>query len=286
MKIIKKVILMIVNFFFKYLKIFFKLLGYNLSINFKKTIKNSNKDELNLNIGAGTYVIDGFTSLDRYSSHYYPNKNKFLKERVNYNLRKDNIPYKNNSVDNIYVSHVLEHVENEFVIKFIYEAYRVLKPSGVLRIVCPDAKFLFQVSQFSNDYWYWRKKGTFSNKKRTNTDWNSIEQYDYLLKELSSPNCRFYNYKVKNNLPENKELKKLDYEEFKNLIQKETKYREEFPNDHINIIDFDTIYKIGSNAKFSQIVNSKKNGSVSSRMQSIEFDKTAPQMSLYVDLIK
>ena len=75
-------------------------------------------------------------------------KNKFLEERVEYDLRKDDLPFKNNIIDNIYASHILEHIEDIYVIKFLKESFRVLKPSGVLRIVCPDAKFLFNVSSF------------------------------------------------------------------------------------------------------------------------------------------
>ena len=72
-------------------------------------------------------------------------------------MRKDSLPYADESVDNIYCSHVIEHIENQYVDKFIMESYRVLKKGGGLRIACPDAEFLFEVSSFVNDYWNWRK---------------------------------------------------------------------------------------------------------------------------------
>ena len=163
MKILLKKILTLIFIFIK--KIFVKY-GYEFEIKLsKKNVLNKN-NELNLNIGAGLYEINNFKSLDFYSTHYYQNKKKFDKERVEYNLRKDKIPYEDNSVDNIYVSHVIEHVEDKYVTKFIGECYRVLKPSSVLRISCPDGKFLFNVSRFSNDYWYWRAKTSFSNEQR------------------------------------------------------------------------------------------------------------------------
>ena len=66
----------------------------------------------------------------------------------------------------------------------------------------------------------------------------------------------------------------------------ELTFREKHPGDHINIHDYDSLYEKGIAAGFSKIVESKKNGSVSIAMQGDEFDKTAPQMSLYVDMVK
>lgn len=56
-------------------------------------------------------------------------------------LRKS-IPLKDNSVDYIYCSHMLEHLLLEDARKLIREAFRVLKPGGWMRIVVPDLKLL------------------------------------------------------------------------------------------------------------------------------------------------
>ena len=268
----------------KFLVKIFLFLGYELTI--KKIKKLTNNDSLNLNIGAGNNVINNFLSLDFYSLHYYPSKKKFLKTRIEYDIRKNNLPFETNTVSNIYASHILEHVEEIYATKFINEAYRVLKPEGVLRIVCPDGKFLYNVSSFKNDYWNWRKKGSFSNKKRFLTDFNLIDQYDYLIREFSTPKCKFYLNKISNDLPKIDELKKLNYEELKERLKKDLIFRENYPGDHINIHDFDSLYKKGILAGFKKIIESKKNGSVSIAMQGSEFDITSPQMSLYVDMIK
>lgn len=280
---------MFLKFFLRYpariLKKIFSLFGYRLDITYSK--KNHQRpDLLNLNIGAGGYIIENFKSLDFYSEHYYPNKEKFLKNRIEYDLRNDKIPFENESVDNIYASHIIEHIEDKFVFKFISESFRVLKPNGVLRIVCPDAKFLFNISGFANHYWYWRKIGSFSNKERYETNWDTLEQYDYLIREFSTPNCRFYNNKIIKNFPSIKELKELNYNDFKDILKKDLKFRNEHPGDHINIHDFESLYNTGILVGFSKVIESKKNGSVSIVMQGDEFDKTSPQMSLYVDMIK
>ena len=100
--------------------------------------------------GAGSYIIKGFKSLDFYAEHYYSNINYFLKHRVEYDVRGGYIPYSNGSVDNIYKPRCRAH-RSIFVEKFINEAFRALKAGGVLRIARPDAKFLYTVSQFSNE---------------------------------------------------------------------------------------------------------------------------------------
>jgi ubiquinone/menaquinone biosynthesis C-methylase UbiE len=49
-------------------------------------------------------------------------------------------PWKDNSVNVIYSSHTLEHFTKEQGFYFLSECYRVLEPTGILRIVVPDLK--------------------------------------------------------------------------------------------------------------------------------------------------
>lgn len=56
---------------------------------------------------------------------------------VRHNLRKG-IPAEDRSVDAVYHSHLLEHLDRDAVSGFLTEVMRVLKPGGVHRIVVPD----------------------------------------------------------------------------------------------------------------------------------------------------
>ena len=109
---------------------------------------------LNLNVGCGAYEIDGFTSLDYWTEHYYGGK-PF--NRVSYDMRNDNLPFDNETVDVIYCSHVIEHIETDFVENYFSESWRVLKKSGVLRISCPDSLFLYQQLTRHPEYFNWHK---------------------------------------------------------------------------------------------------------------------------------
>ena len=54
-----------------------------------------------------------------------------------HNLAKG-IPFKSDSVDAVYHSHLLEHLDRNVAEKFLIEVKRVLKPGGIHRIAVPD----------------------------------------------------------------------------------------------------------------------------------------------------
>ncbi len=51
------------------------------------------------------------------------------------------IPFASDSVDTVYHSHVLEHLDRPVARRFLSETLRVLKPGGICRIVVPDLEF-------------------------------------------------------------------------------------------------------------------------------------------------
>lgn len=260
----------------------FLFFGYDISFQLMKSKVKKNNKLLNLNIGAGSYVIPEFKSLDFYSPHYYKNKDEFLRDRIEYDIRKDKIPFLDSSIDNIYISHVIEHIENEFVIKFLSESYRVLKKDCILRIACPDAKYLFKISKFQNTYWEWRKDWFESR----GFDWRKVTKEDCLIREISTPKLRNYESNDNSNFSYNSLLNIENYDSLKNLIKNDLTFRFNFPGDHINYWDYDELAFLGKKVGFANIIKSKYRGSVSSLMQSPFFDQTCPGMSLYVDMVK
>lgn len=52
------------------------------------------------------------------------------------------IPFESDSIDIVYHSHVLEHLDRPVARQFLAETRRVLKPNGICRIVVPDFEFL------------------------------------------------------------------------------------------------------------------------------------------------
>lgn len=81
--------------------------------------------KVRLNLGAGGHNHPGYTPLD-------------IKDGTD--VRK--LPYPDNSVEEVYASHLLEHFAHPERDRVVEEWARVLKPNGVLRIAVPDQKKL------------------------------------------------------------------------------------------------------------------------------------------------
>ncbi len=66
---------------------------------------------------------------------------QILPDTIKWDLRKG-IPFKENTFDVVYHSHFLEHLDQKATGKFLKECYRVLKPSGLIRVVIPDLEIV------------------------------------------------------------------------------------------------------------------------------------------------
>ncbi len=272
-----------IKLIYKLIQKFLKFLGWDMNVQIdgkikenskvnkivlNKIIRNRDKNKINLNIGSGDYIISNFMNLDFYNEKYYDNKRDFEKTRIHYDMRNDDIPYDNNFVDNIYCSHVIEHVEENYADKFFRECKRVLKKNGVLRIVVPDAKFLYEMATFNNSYFAWHK---YYNKKGS---------MDMLVEKIHTSRHKLENYGLK------KKIEEYSYFDLMNELTINSKFDKNNPHNHINYWDFEKIEKYKNKYDFSKIIKSKVNGSASKEMQGDDFDIVHQNMSLYVDLIK
>ena len=84
--------------------------------------------------GGGSPPLEGFTHID-------------IRNLPGVDIVHDitNLPmFEDDSVDEIRVSHAIEHISPDKIIKALQEWYRILKSEGLLRIYCPDAYKLAQ----------------------------------------------------------------------------------------------------------------------------------------------
>lgn len=61
------------------------------------------------------------------------------KEIYLHDLRKT-FPWQTATVDAVYTSHTLEHLDKDEGLRFLKECHRVLTPNGTIRVVVPDLK--------------------------------------------------------------------------------------------------------------------------------------------------
>jgi ubiquinone/menaquinone biosynthesis C-methylase UbiE len=88
--------------------------------------KTKEKKPIRLDIGCGEWKHEGFIGVDRFP---YKGVDKII------DLERESLPYENESVDEIYASHFIEHTLNPN--KVILDMIRVLKVGGRLTIKVP-----------------------------------------------------------------------------------------------------------------------------------------------------
>ena len=235
-----------------------------------------------INIGSGNWSCNRWTNLD-FPSDWYNEMQKRHKI-IPYNIREDNIPFEDNSVDVIYSSHVIEHIENEYIQKMFAECFRALKKGGIMRIACPDAEFLYKISRHKTDYWAWRNK--WFNTEKYYITGNIPRNVDYLVREIATPKLLFYKYSI-NQTDYIQYFQSLDMFDFFEYLTGDLKYRSEYPGDHINWWTFAKVENMLNAAGFDFVLHSKWSASCSMEMKDMSyFDKTCPRMSLYIEAIK
>ena len=118
---------------------------------------------LKLNIGCGKSALEGWENLDNSFSVLLARVSliyRFLRffgvlniqqiENIEWNRENQikymdasrRLPYDSGTVEVVYTSHMVEHLSRDDAKFFLQEVARVLKPSGILRIVVPDLKKL------------------------------------------------------------------------------------------------------------------------------------------------
>ena len=125
-----------------------------------------------LNIGCGYQYNSSWTNIDFVSTG---------EGVIAHNLLKG-IPFKNESFNVVYHSHVLEHFSKSDGLMLLKDCHRVLQPGGVLRIVVPD------LEQIARTYLQLLDEGLKNPKDtlvRENYNWILLEMYDQTVRNFS-----------------------------------------------------------------------------------------------------
>jgi predicted SAM-dependent methyltransferase len=106
---------------------------------------------MRLNLGCGSHIAEGWTNVDNALGArlaklpFFRVLNRRIglvrldwDERIVIHDLRTQFPWNDETVDAIYSSHTLEHLTRSEGRHFLRECHRVLKDSGVIRIVVPD----------------------------------------------------------------------------------------------------------------------------------------------------
>jgi predicted SAM-dependent methyltransferase len=193
-------------------RLFYFLRRLKPSKKYNKKITNS---PLKLHLGCGTlYKENEWVNIDNNSD------NNIKQLDINCNFI-EGIPFDNDSVDFIYHEHLIEHLDYDEGFAFMKECLRVLKPSGVMRVACPDLDDL--IESYIKDNWReksWVKKYGFEwvpskcymiNMCMNQSPWGHKYVYNKedLFKRLKEAGFAQIN-EVKMNSSVHKDLKNID----------------------------------------------------------------------------
>lgn len=86
---------------------------------------------MKLNIGCGTHKREGYCNIDVNGEH-----------KPDVCVKIESLDYPENSIDEVYASHVIEHLKIWDAKTFIAKTYKWLKPGGKLLLAIPNMKVL------------------------------------------------------------------------------------------------------------------------------------------------
>lgn len=244
----------------------------------KKLYSSYTENSKFINFGSGAFFHN------RWKNYEYPGNSSFYKaiqgipgkdfipiDLCNENLK---VPEMDNSVDLIYCSHTLEHIDKKSSYRFLKECYRILKKRGVLRMALPNIKndfYLLRCLMRQNEVHDDIKKNYIQDtSSHVLTDAKTIKMENILevLDKASFKSNEFYKLLIK----EHPEM---------------TSFNGNNPERHINYWDLDNLIETMSKIGFELTIPTYQGSSVARPFCNLHvFDSTEPQISFYADIIK
>jgi SAM-dependent methyltransferase len=244
----------------------------------RKLYSKYSKTDKFINFGSGAFFHNRWKNYDYpgQSSYYKSLQGKQNKDvhPIDLCIKNLSIPELNDSVQLIYCSHTLEHLDKDSSLRFIKECHRILVKGGVLRVALPNTK---------NDFYLLRCL-----MKQSNVSDVVIKNYA----QDASPRILF-------------DTKDLDFDSLKELLREASFESNTFykilinkypkmslfdgnkPERHINYWDFDNLADVMCGAGFEATIPTYQGSSVASPFRNIHvFDTTEPHATIFADIIK
>jgi predicted SAM-dependent methyltransferase len=130
-----------------------------------------------LNIGCGETTFPNFINVDCVA-------NETVKPDLICNIKKEKLPYADNTVDQIWMLHAIEHIEMCFWEDIFREYARCLRPNGFLLLSYPEFSECARrfVNNVGNQKAFWRK--TLYGRQLYPSDYHVVPMDSRELKEI------------------------------------------------------------------------------------------------------
>ena len=265
-----------------------KFLKFKIIKDYDFCLENyNNKEPLlkkkNLNIGAGQFYHPYWTNVD-FDSEWYKRFN--MKIDISHDLfSRAQIPIKDNSVNLIYCSHTVEHIDDSSALFLLKECHRLLKPGGGVRFTMPNINLLYD-AYLRNDLDLYQDIETRNAIAKKNPKYVSIEQYflDQVAGQIAEKDCdKLSDNDVRSILNKMPFEEALDYFVSKCSLELHKKT----PGNHISWWNYEKAKKFFKQAGFNNIYLSGYGQSAFPEMRNTTmFDTTRPNYSLYIEAQK
>lgn len=253
-------------------------LSFYSSFSDKNLYSKYNRSSIFCNFGSGAFHHKKWKNYDYPSSEEYYKffQGEIEKDFISIDLCSPNlkIPENNDSVSLIFCSHVIEHLEDNSVKKFLKECYRIMKPNSVMRIVIPNTSSDFKILEL------------ISKQKKIKNSYKA---------KFASDIANHINSNVKNKLDKN-EIQSLIYKSkfdphhfFLKAIKKgvSQKFNSKEPGFHISFWDYKKLYKLSKEIGFKFCLPMYQTSTLARPFSNLHvFSNTEPQLSLYIELVK
>ena len=243
------------------------------------------------NIGAGSFFHPHWTNVD-YVSEWYGSMQRNVRHHDLMSLAP--LPIESSTAYVIYTSHTIEHVTRAAVKVLFREAYRALRPGGVMRVTTgPDAETDFRALQRRDaDWFYWdtnySQTGTFEHVFRSPAA--SVPLEERWLHHVASQLAPNSLSPSTEKLDTNAVRRLIELHGFPGVLDELTSrchFDPQRPGNHISWWTHDQVLDLLKSAGFETVYRSGFGQSCSPLMRQSElFDSTHPQMSIYVEAIK
>jgi predicted SAM-dependent methyltransferase len=257
---------------------------FNESLAYRSYPKESLDSKRFLNIGAGSFFNHpNWSRLDYIDTPYFYTKyGADSKVEINHDLStKADFPIDSESLELVYTSHTIEHLEYEMVSKLFGEAFRTLKCGGGFRVTCPDMNLHLQ-ALFKDDkhFYYWIPSG------------EHFSQAQHFLKNFASPLADI-SIEGGGRIPDDEIIDRFrsdtggGYTESFEYFSSECKFNPERVGDHISWWTRGRVVDLMKKVGFSEVYVS---GHSQSRFPPLRdtsnFDTTQVPHSLYIEARK
>jgi len=248
------------------------------------------------NIGAGAFFHPCWTNIDNRSDWYDHMYGVDLKG-IEYDLfSHKELPIEGNSAELIYLSHILEHIDNDSAQYILNESYRTLKPGGTIRIVAPDIDREFKAwKENDRGFFFWINDPSNNENldlKMLKSPMKDASTTQVFIEEFATHASELVQDAASHVISDEEFLKLVNEKPYEEVLDYcisfcPVELQKKYPFRHMNWFNENKLTMMLNKAGFNNVYSSRYRQSAVEVLRNHRyFDTTLPMLSLYIEGVK